>query len=203
MATTSTRKRKSRSVWNRTLYDKEGNEWHRDAEGRWKNKYGTIFTNNEYKTFSKLINQANKKIQAYMEKYPYRSELKVKDIGSRLRDADLSRFRRRSSYRSYLRVTKRIISGSQLYSRLPEQYRKNYIKGLSSDQIKMAIKNNPKLKDLINYAKYRIRLMSANQLILLSREATAPDINIYYTPQQSVIEHNINMLINTIEIIAG
>ena len=193
MATTYTRKQK----------DKFGDVWLRDKYGGWTNQYGVRFTKTEHRRFGYLIRKANKEIEKYLEKYPPIKELKSNDIGHRFRKEDLGRFRRRASYKNYLKVTLRIISGYQLDVKMPNNFRNNYIQGLSNDTLKLLAKNSPDLKKLISEAKKLINSLNSDQLIRLSHDPEAPEIYGHYTPIYDVAKTNLETLIKEINKIKG
>lgn len=186
MVTTYTRKQR----------DKFGNVWLRDKYGGWTNEFGVRFTKSEHQKFGYAIRKANEKIQEYLQKYPYAKQLKTTDIGDRLRSSDLARFRQRSAYKNYLRVTKGIISGYQLYRRMPTQYRDNYTKSLHSDNIIRMSDRSPEIKKMLDLVLSKISKLSPDQLIKMSRDPKVPEINENYIPEEKVVNDNLQQLIN-------
>lgn len=178
--------------------DKYGNVWLRDQYGGWTNEYGVRFTKTEHRRFGYEIRKANRRIKDYMEKYPKTSTMRAKDIGERYRLGDLARFRRRSAYSNYLKVTQRISTGEQLYVRQPKNYKNNMLKGLASPEINRLAKYNPELANKLKQAKGLIKNLTNEQVIQLSRDARTPDINAYYTILPDVQTNNLDRLINII-----
>lgn len=186
-------------TYTRKQTDKFGDKWDRDNFGGWTNEYGVRFTKAEHQRFGYRIRKANEIIKQYMEKYPYPKELKVKDIASRFRREDLGRFRRRSAYKNYLRVTEAIIRGYQLGIKMPRQYRQNFLKGLDNDNIKLIANKNAEIKSLLKIAKNKLKKLTYEESLLLSRDPKTPFINQYYTPDANIIKSELELLIDVIE----
>lgn len=189
---------KSKIIITKRQRDKEGNIWLRDNYGGWTNQYGVRFTKTEHRRFGYEIRKANKRITEYNQKYPSNRITKQTDLGSRLRSSDLARFRRKSAYTNYLRVSKGISSGKYLYQRNPIQYRNNLIKAMNQPNFQATIKQLGMTKEfsrLIN----KLKSLSGDQLIRLSRDLTTPDINIYYVNIGSIQKSNFKALQNAIE----
>lgn len=178
--------------------DKYGNVWLRDNYGGWTNEYGIRFTKKEHRMFGYAVREANKAIAKYQAKFPMPRELKARGTGSRYRSGDLSRFRRKVSYRKYLRVTRRIASGEQLYQREPNQYRNNLIKAL--ENAKKDLRNAGASNDqLINLVIARLKKLTGEEIINLARSPFTPDINIYYVNVWDITISNISRLYDLIK----
>lgn len=173
--------------------DKYGNVWLRDNYGGWTNEFGVRFTKTEHRRFGYRIRQANKKIKEYLEKYPQNRVSKSSDVGDRFRKNDLSRFRRKSAYKNYLAVTERVISGEQLYVKMPSVYKSNLVKALSSPEF-LRLSSKLGLGDRVDALKEKLKLLSPEQLIKLSRDAKTPDVNAYYVVIGDVQKSNIDRL---------
>lgn len=173
--------------------DRQGNIWLRDNYGGWTNEYGIRFTKTEHRRFGYRIREANKKIREYLNKYPQNRVSKSTSVGDRFRKNDLSRFRRKSAYKNYLAVTERVITGEQLYVKMPSVYRNNLIKALSSPEL-IRLTNKLGLSDDVEVLKDNLKLLTADELIKLSRNAKAPDINAYYVVIGDIQKSNIQRL---------
>lgn len=173
--------------------DKQGNIWLRDNYGGWTNEFGVRFTKTEHRRFGYAIRKANKKIAEYQAKYPTDRVSKSTDVGSRFRKDDLSRFRRKSSYKNYLAVTMRIISGEQLGKRLPTNYKNNMLKALSSPEMSRLANNSGFARTLLS-VKDKLKRLSNEALIKLGRDAMTPDINSYYVVIGDVQKNNLERL---------
>lgn len=171
----------------------KGAYWLRDNYGGWTNEYGVRFTKQEHKKFGYAIRDANKRIREYLKKYPQNRVSKSTSVGDRFRNSDLSRFRRKSAYRNYLAVTKRVISGEQLYVKMPSVYQDNLIKALSSPEL-TRLANKLGLSDNVEALKEKIKLLTAKEIITLSRDAKTPDINGYYVVIGDIQKANIERL---------
>ena len=171
----------------------KGAYWLRDNYGGWTNEYGVRFTKTEHRRFGYRISSANRKIAEYQRKYPSTRVSKATDVGARFRKNDLARFRRKSAYKNYLAVTERIITGEQLYSRIPKQYQKNFVKSLENVNLQRLANSNGfgnKLKKVIK----QIKELTPEELIKLSKNARTPDVNAYYTVIGDVQKSNIERL---------
>lgn len=188
MAIRTTRKQK----------DKYGNVWLRDNYGGWTNEFGVRFTKTEHRRFSYRIRMANKKIADYQAKYPSTRVSKATDVGSRFRNTDLARFRRKSAYKRYLAVTERIITGEQLYIKMPRQYSKNMLKALKSPEF-IQTANKMGLSSLVNRVKEKLSDLSETELIELSKDSRTPDINAYYIKLGDVQKSNLERLEQVID----
>ena len=173
--------------------DKFGNIWLRDNYGGWTNEYGVRFTKTEHRRFGYRISSANRKIAEYQRKYPSTRVSKATDVGARFRKNDLARFRRKSAYKNYLAVTERVISGEQLYIKMPSVYQNNLIKALSSPEL-IRLANKLGLSDDVEVLKNNLKLLTADELIKLSRNAKTPDINAYYVVIGDIQKSNIQRL---------
>lgn len=173
--------------------DKYGNVWLRDNYGGWTNEFGVRFTKTEHRRFGYRIRSANKKIAEYQAKYPSSRVSKATDVGNRFRNADLSRFRRKSAYKRYLAVTERIISGEQLYIKMPKQYGKNFAKALNSSEF-LTTANKLGLTEQANRVKEKLSNLSTEELIELSLNPLTPDINIYYLKLGDIVKSNLDRL---------
>lgn len=188
MAIRTTRKQK----------DKYGNVWLRDNYGGWTNEFGVRFTKSEHQKFSYRIRMANKRIADYQAKYPSTRVSKATDVGSRFRNTDLARFRRKSAYKRYLAVTERIITGEQLYIKMPRQYGKNMFKALKSPEF-IQTANKMGLSSLVNRVKEKLSDLSETELIELSKDSRTPDINAYYIKLGDVQKSNLERLEQVID----
>lgn len=171
----------------------KGEYWLRDNYGGWTNEFGVRFTRKEHRMFGRRIAKANKKIAEYQAKYPSTRVSKATDVGSRFRKDDLSRFRRKSAYKNYLAVTERIISGEQLYSKMPKQYQKSFTKALENDNLQRLANANGfgnKLKKVIK----QIKELTPEELIELSKNARTPDVNAYYNVIGDIQKSNVERL---------
>lgn len=171
----------------------KGEYWLRDNYGGWTNEFGVRFTKTEHRRFGRRIAMANRKIAEYKAKYPSTRVSKATDVGERFRKNDLSRFRRKSAYKNYLAVTERIITGEQLYSKMPKNYQKNLVKSLENENLKRLANNNgfgSTLEKVINQFKQ----LTPEELIKLSKNARTPDVNAYYTVIGDVQKSNIDRL---------
>ena len=171
----------------------KGEYWLRDNYGGWTNEFGVRFTKTEHRRFGRRIAMANRKIAEYQAKYPSTRVSKATDVGARFRNNDLARFRRKSAYKNYLAVTERIISGKQLYSRMPKQYQKSFVKALKNVNLQRLANSNGfgnKLKKVI----IQIKKLTPIELIKLSKNARTPDVNAYYTVIGDVQKSNIERL---------
>ena len=173
--------------------DKYGNVWLRDNYGGWTNEFGVRFTKTEHRRFGYRIRVANKKIMEYQEKYPTSRVAKSTDVGDRLRKDDMSRFRRKSAYRNYLKVTERIISGEQLFVKMPKQYKENFLKTLNNPNL-MRLANSSGFSSQVKNVIKMIKQLSPEELIQLSKNAKTPDINSYYVVIGDVQKSNIDRL---------
>ena len=171
----------------------KGAYWLRDNYGGWTNEYGVRFTRTEHKMFGYRIREANKKIREYLDKYPQNRVSKSTSVGDRFRNSDLSRFRRKSAYKNYLAVTERVISGKQLYVKMPGVYQDNLIKALSTPEL-IRLANKLGLGDNLEILKDNIKLLTAEEIIKLSRNDKTPDINAYYNVIGDIQESNIKRL---------
>ena len=178
--------------------DKYGNYWLRDNYGGWTNEYGVRFTKSEHRKFGYAIRKANKKIEDYKSKFPSDRVTKATDVGTRLRKDDLSRFRRKSAYKRYLAVTQRIISGEQLYVKMPTNYQNNMLKALNSNELIRLAKNNG-FTGLLNRVKEKLKKLDNLDLIELGRNAMTPDINSYYVVIGDVQKNNLERLEKTLD----
>lgn len=178
--------------------DKYGNVWLRDNYGGWTNEFGVRFTKTEHRRFGYTIRKANKKIADYQAKYPSTRVSKATDVGSRFRNADLSRFRRKSAYKRYLAVTERIITGEQLYIKMPRQYAKNMFKALKSPEF-VQTANKMGLSSLVNRVMEKLSDLSETELIELSKDSRTPDINAYYIKLGDVQKSNLERLEEVID----
>ena len=173
--------------------DKYGNVWLRDNYGGWTNEFGVRFTKKEHFRFSFRIATANRRIAEYQAKYPSSRVSKSTDVGDRFRNADLARFRRKSAYKKYLAVTERIITGEQLYVKMPKQYGKNFDKALNSSEF-LTTANKLGLTEQANRVKEKLSNLSPLELIELSLNPLTPDINIYYLKLGDVVKSNLDRL---------
>ena len=171
----------------------KGSYWLRDNYGGWTNEYGVRFTKNEHRNFGYRIREANKKIREYLKKYPQNRVSKSSSVGDRFRKNDLARFRRKSAYKNYLAVTERVISGEQLYIKMPSVYQDNLIKALSSPEL-IRLTNKLGLSDNVEALKDKLKLLTAKEIIKLSRDAKTPDINAYYVVIGDIQKSNIQRL---------
>ena len=178
--------------------DRQGNIWLRDNYGGWTNEYGVRFTKTEHRKFGYRIREANKKIREYLNKYPQNRVSKSTSVGDRFRKNDLSRFRRKSAYKNYLAVTERVITGEQLYVKMPGVYQNNLIKALSSPEL-TRLAYHLGLSDKVEILKDKIKLLTAEELIKLSRNAKTPDINAYYVVIADIQKSNIERLDSLID----
>ncbi len=178
--------------------DKQGNIWLRDNYGGWTNEYGVRFTKTEHRKFGYRIREANKKIREYLNKYPQNRVSKSTSVGDRFRKNDLSRFRRKSAYKNYLAVTERVITGEQLYIKMPSVYQNNLIKALSSPEL-TRLAYHLGLSDKVEIIKNKIKLLTAEELIKLSRNAKTPDINAYYVVIADIQKSNLERLDSLID----
>lgn len=186
----------------RKVKDKQGNEWLRDKYGGWTNKYGVRFTKTEHRRFGYRIRKANKAILSYRQKYPITKLTKESEIYAHLRNDDLSRFRRKSSYVKYLRTTERIITGEQFYIRQPNQFRDNYIKSLNNNVINNVLRTRPDLTQQREMIIKRLKELSGTEIIELSRVATLPEINEWYVSNTGIIETDFDAIINSLNAVA-
>ena len=171
----------------------KGSYWLRDNYGGWTNEYGVRFTKTEHRNFGYRIREANKKIREYLKKYPQNRVSKSTSVGDRFRKNDLARFRRKSAYKNYLAVTERVITGEQLYIKMPSVYQNNLIKALSSPEL-IRLANKLGLSDDVEVLKNNLKLLTADELIKLSRNAKTPDINAYYVVIGDIQKSNIDRL---------
>ena len=178
--------------------DRQGNIWLRDNYGGWTNEYGVRFTKTEHRKFGYRIREANKKIREYLKKYPQNRVSKSTSVGDRFRKNDLSRFRRKSAYKNYLAVTERVITGEQLYVKMPSVYQNNLIKALSSPEL-TRLAYHLGLSDKVEIIKDKIKLLTAEELIKLSRNAKTPDINAYYVVIADIQKSNLERLDSLID----
>ena len=176
----------------------KGSYWLRDNYGGWTNEYGVRFTKNEHRNFGYRIREANKKIREYLKKYPQNRVSKSTSVGDRFRKNDLARFRRKSAYKNYLAVTERVISGEQLYIKMPSVYQNNLIKALSSPEL-TRLAYHLGLSDKIEIIKDKIKLLTSEELIKLSRNAKTPDINAYYVVIADIQKSNLERLDSLID----
>ena len=178
--------------------DRQGNIWLRDNYGGWTNEYGVRFTKTEHRKFGYRIREANKKIREYLKKYTQNRVSKSTSVGDRFRKNDLSRFRRKSAYKNYLAVTERVITGEQLYVKMPSVYQNNLIKALSSPEL-TRLAYHLGLSDKVEIIKDKIKLLTAEELIKLSRNAKTPDINAYYVVIADIQKSNLERLDSLID----
>ena len=178
--------------------DRQGNIWLRDNYGGWTNEFGVRFTKTEHRKFGYRIREANKKIREYLNKYPQNRVSKSTSVGDRFRKNDLSRFRRKSAYKNYLAVTERVITGEQLYVKMPSVYQNNLIKALSSPEL-TRLAYHLGLSDKVEIIKNKIKLLTAEELIKLSRNAKTPDINAYYVVIADIQKSNLERLDSLID----
>ena len=171
----------------------KGEYWLRDNYGGWTNEFGVRFTKTEHRRFGRRIAMANRKIAEYQAKYPSTRVSKATDVGARFRKNDLARFRRKSAYKNYLAVTERIITGEQLYSRIPKQYQKNFVKSLENENLQRLANYNGFGSTLKKVIK-QIKELTPEELIKLSKNARTPDVNAYYTVIGDVQKSNIDRL---------
>ena len=171
----------------------KGSYWLRDNYGGWTNEYGVRFTKTEHRNFGYRIREANKKIREYLKKYPQNRVSKSTSVGDRFRKNDLARFRRKSAYKNYLAVTERVITGEQLYVKMPSVYQNNLIKALSSPEL-TRLAYHLGLSDKVEIIKDKIKLLTAEELIELSKNARTPDINAYYVVIGDIQKSNIERL---------
>ena len=171
----------------------KGEYWLRDNYGGWTNEFGVRFTKTEHRRFGRRIAMANRKISEYQAKYPSTRVSKATDVGTRFRKNDLSRFRRKSAYKNYLAVTERIITGEQLYSRMPKNYQKNFVKSLENENLQRLANNNG-FGDTLKKVIEQIKQLTPEELIKLSKNARTPDVNAYYTVIGDVQKSNIDRL---------
>ena len=171
----------------------KGEYWLRDNYGGWTNEFGVRFTKTEHRRFGRRIAMANRKIAEYQAKYPSTRVSKATDVGARFRNNDLARLRRKSAYKNYLAVTERVISGEQLYIKMPSVYQNNLIKALSSPEL-TRLANKLGLSDNVEALKDKLKLLTAKELIKLSRDAKTPDINAYYVVIGDIQKSNIQRL---------
>lgn len=186
----------------RKVKDKQGNVWLRDQYGGWTNEYGVRFTKTEHRRFGYLVRKANKAILSYRQKYPSTRATKSTDVASRLRKADLARFRRKSSYLNYLKTTQRIITGEQFYKRQPKQFVNNYITALNNNVINGVLRTRPDLarqrKEIIS----KLKQLTPEEVIQLSNSPTLPEINEWYVTNTGVIETDFESILETINAVA-
>ena len=178
--------------------DRQGNIWLTDNYGGWTNEFGVRFTKTEHRKFGYRIREANKKIREYLNKYPQNRVSKSTSVGDRFRKNDLSRFRRKSAYKNYLAVTERVITGEQLYVKMPSVYQNNLIKALSSPEL-TRLAYHLGLSDKVEIIKNKIKLLTAEELIKLSRNAKTPDINAYYVVIADIQKSNLERLDSLID----
>ena len=173
--------------------DKFGNIWLRDNYGGWTNEFGVRFTKTEHRRFGYRISSANRKIAEYQRKYPSTRVSKATDVGARFRKNDLARFRRKSAYKNYLAVTERIITGEQLYSRMPKQYQQNFVKALQKPEFQR-LANSSGFGGKVKKVLTQIKQLTPEELIELSKNARTPDINAYYVIIGDIQKSNIDRL---------
>lgn len=166
--------------------DKAGNIWLRDNYGGWINEYGVRFTKKEHQRFGYRIRKANQEIAKYNQKYPLPRQMQATGVTRTYRKEDLARFRRKSSYRYYLQVTERIITGREFYYKLPNNYRSNMIKSLYEASVilrRMGYDANSYIEKIIK----KLRNLSIDDIIALSQNPLTPDIKQYYVTEGSVL----------------
>lgn len=178
--------------------DKYGNVWLRDNYGGWTNEFGVRFTKTEHRRFGYRIRSANKKIAEYQAKYPSTRVSKSTDVGNRFRSSDLARFRRKSAYTKYLATTERIITGEQLYVKMPRQYRKNMLKAFNSPEF-IQTANKMGLSNQVKRVVDKLKILSEEELIALSKDSRTPDINIYYLKIGDIQKSNLDRLEELLE----
>ena len=176
----------------------KGSYWLRDNYGGWTNEYGVRFTKTEHRNFGYRIREANKKIREYLKKYPQNRVSKSTSVGDRFRKNDLSRFRRKSAYKNYLAVTERVITGEQLYIKMPSVYQNNLIKALSSPEL-TRLAYHLGLSNKVEIIKDKIKMLTGEELIKLSRNAKTPDINAYYVVIADIQKSNLERLDSLID----
>lgn len=179
--------------------DKYGNKWARDVYGGWTNEFGVRFTKTEHRRFGYRVRKANKAIDRYNAQYQTDSVLRVKEVSARYRSSDLARFRRKSAYKNYLKVTERIITGEQQYIRAPRTYSNNLIKALNNDTIRRLSRQNSNINKLRQRAINKVKSLTNDQLIRLSRNAKTPQINENYNGNGEIISNNLETLIEVID----